>query len=97
MLAYFNLIDGSLSTTLYDKRDDFDFRIVNFPYICSNILESPPYGVYISQLIRYVRTCSSYGDVIDKGRLLTKNLVDQGYTLEKLKIYFRKFHAWSIQ
>ena len=40
---------GKLSTRLYDKRDDFDFRIVNFPFLSSNT----PSGVYISQLIRY--------------------------------------------
>ena len=28
----------------YDKRDDFNFPIVNFPFICSNIPEAPAYG-----------------------------------------------------
>ena len=28
---------GTLSTRLYNKRDDFDFRIVNFPFLSSNI------------------------------------------------------------
>ena len=46
-----------LSTTLYDKRDDFDFHIVNFPYLSSNIPSVRSYGVYISQLIRYARCC----------------------------------------
>ena len=32
---------GKLSTRLYDKRDDFDFHIVNFPYLSSNILSGP--------------------------------------------------------
>ena len=57
----------------------YDFRIVNFPYICSNIPESSTYGVYISQLIRYERDGSSYGDFIESRRLLIKKLVDQGY------------------
>ena len=42
---------GKLSTRLYDKRDDFDFHIVNFPFLSSNIPSGPSYGVYISQLI----------------------------------------------
>ena len=92
LFFYFQL-DETLSTKLYDKCDDFNFRIVNFPYICSNIPESAAYGVYISQLVRYARACYSYGDFIDRGRLLTKKLVDQGYTLEKLKIYFLKFYG----
>ena len=53
---------GKLSTRLYDKRDDFDFHIVNFPFLSSNIPSGPSYGVYISQLIRYARCCSHYDD-----------------------------------
>jgi hypothetical protein len=44
--------NGRLTTTLYDKRDDFYFAIVNFPLLCSNIRLSPAYSVYTSQLIR---------------------------------------------
>ena len=31
-----------------DKRDDFDFPIVNFPFLSGNIPEAPAYVVYIS-------------------------------------------------
>jgi hypothetical protein len=42
----------------YDKRNYFNFPIVNFPFIGSNIPAAPAYGVYISQLIRYYcRAC----------------------------------------
>ena len=46
---------GQLITKICDKRDDFNFKIINFPNMCSNITASPAYGVYISQLIRYAR------------------------------------------
>ena len=55
---------GKLSTKLYDKRDDFNFSIVNFPFLCGNIPASPAYGVFVSQLIRYARACSLYHDFI---------------------------------
>ena len=32
----------------YGKCDDFDFLIVSFPYLISNIPESPAYGVFVS-------------------------------------------------
>jgi hypothetical protein len=41
-----------LRTKLYDRRDYFNFPIVNFSFICSNIPTAPAYGVYNSQLIR---------------------------------------------
>jgi hypothetical protein len=56
-----------LRTKLYDKRDDFNFPIVKFPFICSNIPAAPAYGVYMSQLIRYSRTSGSYQDFPDRG------------------------------
>ena len=37
--------DGQLHTSLYDKRDDFNFHITNFPFLSSNIPSSPAYGV----------------------------------------------------
>ena len=43
--------EGRLRTKLYDKRDDFNLPIVNFPFTCSNIPATPAYGVYTSQLI----------------------------------------------
>ena len=39
--------DGKLVTRLYDKCDDFDFPIVNVPYLSSNIPESPVYGIVV--------------------------------------------------
>ena len=54
--------------SVYDKRDDFSFRIVNFPYIDSDILANPAYSVYISQLVRYARICTSKLDFIHRLR-----------------------------
>ena len=85
--------EGRLRTKFYDKRDDFNFLIVNFPFICSNIPASPAYGVYISQLIRYSRACGSYQDFLDRGLLLTRKLLRQWFLLGKLKSSLRKFYG----
>jgi hypothetical protein len=37
---------GQIRTKIYDKRDDFNFKIINIPNMCSNIPASPAYGVY---------------------------------------------------
>ena len=59
---YKNLVLGRdsevrLRVKLYDKSDDFNFPIMNVPFICSMIPAAPAYEVYISQLIRYSRAC----------------------------------------
>ena len=74
---------------LCDKRDDFDFHIVNFPYISSNILDSPGYGVYISQETQELR--SSYGSFIDRGKLLTNKLFIKVIRLKSWRYNFEIF------
>jgi hypothetical protein len=85
--------EGRLRTKLYDKRDDLNFPIVNFPFICSNIPAASAYGVYISQLIRYSRACGSYQDFLDRELLLTRKLLNQGFLLVKLKSSLRKLYG----
>ena len=58
---------GGWRTKFKDKRDDFDFYIVNFPFMSSNITAAPTYGMYISQLIRYSRACVLYRYGINRG------------------------------
>jgi hypothetical protein len=82
-----------LRTKLYDKRDDFNFPIVNFPFICSIIPAAPASGVYISQLIQHSRTCDSFQDCLDRGLLLTRKLLNQGFLLVKLKSSLRTFYG----
>ena len=85
--------DGTLSTCIYLKRDDFNFQIVNFPFICSNIPSSPAYGVYISQLIRYSRASSDYHNFLQRCQVLTEKLLKQGYIRPRLVRAFKKFYG----
>ena len=57
---------GRLKTKFCDKRDDFIFPIVNFPFISSNSPVSPVYGVYISQLIRDSGACAQQIDFLGR-------------------------------
>jgi hypothetical protein len=85
--------EGRLRTNFYDKRDDFNIPIVNFRCIRSTFPAAPAYGVCISQMIRYSRDCGSYQDFLDKGLLLTRKLLNQGFLLVKLKSSLRKLYG----
>ena len=85
--------NNRLYTKLYDKCDDFDFHIVNFPFLSSNIPSSPSYGVYISQLIRHARCCSFYDDFGYRHKLLVDRLLSQGYEVKCLRNSFKKFYG----
>ena len=50
---HLSVANGFVSSKIYDKRDDFDFDIVNFPFLDGDVPRRVFYGVYISQLIRF--------------------------------------------
>lgn len=48
-------INGVITTKIYDKRDNYDFEIVNYPHLHGDVPRATSYGVYVSQLVRYAR------------------------------------------
>jgi hypothetical protein len=83
--------NGGLTASLCDGRDDFDFAVVDFPFLCGNVPLSPACGVCVSQLIRCAGACFAYEDFSGRGRLLAKKLMLRGYNESRLGSSFRKF------
>ena len=79
-----SLSDGFVKTKIYDKRDDFEFDTVNFPYLDGDVPCSTPYGVYIFQLIRFARVSSHVDDFNTRNKILIAKLLRQGYRYHKL-------------
>ena len=94
-LSYLDVLitieDGRYSTAVYDKRDNFNFNIVNFPYLSSNIPSGPAYGVYTSQLVRIGRICSNYTEFARRHYKLTQRLIHQGFRYSALCVTFKRF------
>ena len=85
-------LNNIVSTKKYDKRDDFNFDIVNFPFLDGDVPQRPSYGVYISQLIRFARASSHVTDFNNRNKFLTAKLIKQGYRYLKLRKAFSKFY-----
>ena len=85
---HLSISNGFISSKIYDKREDFDFDIVNFPFLNGDVPRRPSYGVYISQLIRFARVCSHVDDFNTRNKCLTAKLLKQGYRYHKLKRLF---------
>ena len=85
-----------VSTKIYDKRDDFDFDIINFPFLDGDVPRRPSYGVYIPQLIHFARASSHIADFNNRNKFLTAKLLKQGLTVSLtpqsvFQIYRRHF------
>ena len=93
---HLSISNDIVSTKIYDKRDDFDFDIVNFPFLDGDIPCSTSLGVYISQLIRFARASSYVADFNTRNKLLTQKLLKQGYWYHKLcktfSLLYRRYH-----
>ena len=89
---HLSISNDIVSTKIYYKRDDFDFEIVNFPFLDGDVPRSTSYGVYISQLIRFARASSYVTDFNTRNKLLTQKLLKQGYRYHKLRKTFSKFY-----
>ena len=87
-----SISNGFVSSKLYDKRDDFDFDIGNFPFLDCDVPRSTSYGVYISQLIRFARVSSHVVDFNARNKSLTAKLLQQNYRYHKLRKTFSKFY-----
>ena len=85
--------NGTVSTKIYDKRDDFDFDIVNYPFLDGDVPRRTSYGVYISQLIRFARASSNLNGFNYRNKALTAKLLKQGFCYFKLPKAFPKFYC----
>ena len=85
---HLSISNGVVSSKIYDKRDDFDFDIINSPFIDGDVPRRPSYGVYISQLI----VCSHVADFNNRNTCLTAKLLKQGYRYHKLRKVFSMFY-----
>ena len=89
---HLSISNDIVSTKIYDKRDDFDFKIVNFPFLDDDVPRSTSCGVLISQLIRFARSSSYISDFNTRNKLLTQKLLKQGHQYHKLHKTFSKFY-----
>ena len=76
---HLSISNSIVSTKMDDKRDDFDFEIVNFPSLDGVVHRPTSYGVYISKLIRFAKESSHVVDFNTHNKLLFQKRLKQGY------------------
>ena len=89
---HLTISDGFVKTKIYNKRDDFDFDIVNFLFLDGDVPRLTSYGVNISQFIRFGRVSSHVDHFNTRNKVLTAKLLIQGYSYHKFRNAFSEFH-----
>ena len=93
---FLDLICGTASIKIYDKRDDFDFDIINVLFLDGDVPRRTSYGVYISHLIRFARAFSNLSDFNCRVKALTAKLLGQGHRYFNFVRRFRNFIADTV-
>ena len=83
-----------VSTKIYVKRDDFNFYIVNFPFLEGDVPQRPSYGIYISQLIRFARASSHVTDLNNWNKFELPNFLSKAIGIinsaNRFSIFYRR-------
>ena len=88
---HLSISNNIVSTKIYDKRDDFDFEIGNFPFLNGDVPRSASTGGYISQLIRFARASGHVADFNTRNKFLTQKLLKQSISFINLAKPFLNF------
>ena len=87
-----NKKNNTIQTYIYDKRDDFNFTINNFPNLSGNIHASRSHGIVISQLIRFCKACTNVEDFIERSKTMMTQLINQHFLRDLLKKKISNFY-----
>ena len=95
---HLSISNGFVSSKIYDKRDEFHFDIVNFPFLDGDVPCSTSYGVFISQRVRFARVSSHVADFNARNKSLTAKLLQQAIGIINFdrKIFFPNFIAYTM-
>ena len=85
-----SVIHDQFRVQVYNKTDDYNFRVIVFPYLESNILTDICYSVFFGEILRYLRICTRLEDFENRARMLVSLLTQRGYKRSELSKQFIK-------
>ena len=91
-----SIYKGKFRIKLFDKRDDYKFKVFSYPYLEGNIPETRSYGIFISQLVRFCSINNTLVGFISDVHNLVLKLCNQGFLLAALRNKFLKFYKSRI-
>ena len=81
----------------YDKRNDFNFNVISFPLMSGNLPHTQMHGLFLSQLVRYCYTNSTFSSFLKCSKKLYNKLVTQGLQPDRLQKNFNVRRGMSIE
>lgn len=86
-----SIFRGKFTYRSYDKRNDFSFKICNYPNLKGNVPIAPSYGVFMSQLVRFCEINYEHSAFLHDVKNLVTKFCNQGFDIGKLRGEYMKF------
>ena len=83
---------GKYRVSLYDKRKNYSFNVISYPFLEGNIPNNLSYSVFSSQLVRFAKINTTVKGFYENIADLVKKLLSQGFNLAALRKKFLKFY-----
>ena len=77
---------------LYDKRMDYSFKVISYPFLDGNVPKNLSYGIFISQLVRFAKLNTTFKGFLQNVKDIILKLSSQGFLLTALRKKFIKFY-----
>ena len=93
-----SIFQGKFRFEHYDKRDDFNFNVISFPFMHGNLPQMQMHGLLISQLVRYCNANSTFNKFVSCSKKLFSKLLKQDFQYSRLRkkvIEFCRYHLKS--
>ena len=93
-----SVLDRGYVIKVYNKVDDYNFSVITFPFLESNIVTTVCYSVFFGEILRYLRICSRLCDFENRAQMLVRMLVQRGYKRSELaKQFIKVFFRYKIE
>ena len=83
--------EGNFVHKLYDKRNDFGFKVISLPNLVSNIPINQAYGTFYSQVVRYFKAINDFDNFVYNVKYLIDKLCKQNFNRRVLHVYLKRF------
>jgi hypothetical protein len=85
-----SVINNQFRVQVYNKTDDYSFKVITFPYLESNIVTEICYSVFFGEILRYLRICTRLEDFENRAKMLVSLLTQRGYKRSEMSKQFIK-------
>ena len=91
------IVDKAFVTCLYDKRDDYSFKIVRLPYRSSNLPKKMFISSIAAEILRIARVTSALDSFVSSVKVLMRRMLSQGAHVRETEAAINKMITkhWS--